>query len=183
MLMILSDSKTSSSFLSGGTARWMSPELFDPEVQDNGPTKHSDCYALGMVIYEVLSGRMPFYQLSNSVVPREVFQGNRPERPEGPEGLWFTDEVWAVSERCWAHQPNDRPSVKGVLKCLEEASRAWTPPSQEVTSPPAPDSRTSNSFETGTEQSTDAGYMSFSVTNPRSHSVADASSGQCHLPL
>ena len=34
----------------------MSPELLDPDRFGNGdrrPTKRSDCYALGMVIYEV----------------------------------------------------------------------------------------------------------------------------------
>ena len=37
----------------------MSPELLDPErfgvpeSEDNRPTRQSDCYALGMVIYEV----------------------------------------------------------------------------------------------------------------------------------
>jgi serine/threonine protein kinase len=47
------------SFLVGGTRRWMSPELLDPELfhipQSEGdrPTRQSDCYALGMVIYEV----------------------------------------------------------------------------------------------------------------------------------
>jgi serine/threonine protein kinase len=44
------------SFTVGGTCRWMSPELLDPElfgVQGDRPTRQSDCYALGMVIYEV----------------------------------------------------------------------------------------------------------------------------------
>ena len=47
------------SFTAGGTHRWMSPELLDPELfgipQSEGdrPTRQSDCYALGMVIYEV----------------------------------------------------------------------------------------------------------------------------------
>ena len=47
------------SFTAGGTYRWMSPELLHPErfgiseSEDNRPTGHSDCYALGMVIYEV----------------------------------------------------------------------------------------------------------------------------------
>jgi serine/threonine protein kinase len=36
---------------SAGTARWMSPELLFN--QKNPPTRESDCYALGMVIYEV----------------------------------------------------------------------------------------------------------------------------------
>jgi len=47
------------SFTGGGTRRWMSPELLDPErfgmpeSEHNRPTRQSDCYALGMVIYEV----------------------------------------------------------------------------------------------------------------------------------
>ena len=47
------------SFTGGGTRRWMSPELLHPEMfgmpesEDNRPTRQSDCYALGMVIYEV----------------------------------------------------------------------------------------------------------------------------------
>ena len=36
---------------SAGTVRWMSPELLF--VQNSPPTSESDCYALGMVIYEV----------------------------------------------------------------------------------------------------------------------------------
>jgi len=44
------------SFTDGGTTRWMSPELLDPDrfkITDCRPTKQSDCYAFGMVIYEV----------------------------------------------------------------------------------------------------------------------------------
>ena len=55
----LISSDTLMSFTGGGTRRWMSPELLDPErfeipeSEDNRPTRQSDCYALGMVIYEV----------------------------------------------------------------------------------------------------------------------------------
>ena len=40
---------------SAGTLRWMSPELLDPKrFNSNGRlTPESDCYALGMVVYEV----------------------------------------------------------------------------------------------------------------------------------
>lgn len=40
---------------SEGTLRWMSPELLDPDGfgSDGHPTRESDRYALGMVIYEV----------------------------------------------------------------------------------------------------------------------------------
>ena len=54
------------SFTSGGTIRWMSPELLDPErfgvpeSEGDRPTRQSDCYAMGMVIYEV---RLPFIRI------------------------------------------------------------------------------------------------------------------------
>jgi serine/threonine protein kinase len=55
----LISNETLMSFTEGGTHRWMSPELLDPEMfqipqsEGNRPTRQSDCYALGMVIYEV----------------------------------------------------------------------------------------------------------------------------------
>jgi len=54
------------SFTEGGTRRWMSPELLDPErfripeSEGDRPTRQSDCYALGMVIYEVSVWASPF---------------------------------------------------------------------------------------------------------------------------
>ena len=51
----------------------MSPELLDPErfgLQDGRPTKRSDCYALGMVILEVLSGKPPFPNYNGFIIVR-----------------------------------------------------------------------------------------------------------------
>ena len=59
------------SFTGGGTRRWMSPELLDPErfgmpeSEGNRPTRQSDCYALGMVIYEVGVHASKFVALSS----------------------------------------------------------------------------------------------------------------------
>ena len=100
----------------------MSPELFIPEeanLNDCRPTKNSDCYALGMVIYEVLSGNKPFFGCSRNVVVAKVINGERPERPRAPEGRLFTDVIWNTLERCWKRNPGDRPRVEDVLHCLE----------------------------------------------------------------
>jgi len=62
----------------------MSPELLDPErfgASDDRPTKQSDCYAFGMVVYEVrivptlgnvglthdqvLCGKPPYWEITN----------------------------------------------------------------------------------------------------------------------
>lgn len=37
--------------------------------------------------------------------------GERPERPKGVEGVWFTDDLWRMLSQCWASQPESRPSV------------------------------------------------------------------------
>ena len=136
-LAIVSDpanATTSSSYTIGGTTRWMSPELLalfldKSGLKNNRPTKQSDCYALGMVIYEVLSGQAPFSHLNPYIIVLRVMDGERPERSEGVEGAWFTDDLWRMLNRCWETQPDSRPSVTTVLECLERASRDPGPPS------------------------------------------------------
>jgi hypothetical protein len=106
----------------------MSPELFCPEdfgAQDSRRTKSSDCYALGMVIYEVLSGRVPFSPHQGYAVVVRILKGERPRWPRGAEGAY--DDVQEVLERCWKPKPDDRPRIEAVLLRLEEVSRFWTP--------------------------------------------------------
>jgi serine/threonine protein kinase len=86
----------SSSATNSGTTRWMSPELLHPEefgFEQSRPTKKSDCYALGMVILEVLSEAPPFARDKDFIVMRKVIEGERPERPEGAR---FTDNLWKI---------------------------------------------------------------------------------------
>ena len=108
----------------------MSPELLLPEafsLKDSRPTKGSDCYAFGMVIYEVLSGRLPFSQCDETVVILKVLQGDRPRRPRGKKGVWFTANLWEMLGRCWEPPPNERPGLDVVLQCLQDAARPSRP--------------------------------------------------------
>jgi len=147
LLTLVSDTSnliSSTSFIQGGSYRWMSPELFDPEnfgLKDSRPTKRSDCYALGMLIYEVLSGQVPFSRHRSITVAGRVLKGERPERPA--DGTWFMNEVWGILEGCWKPAPDDRPRVEDILQCLSNAPMPWTRlSSQTVASPPATDSST-----------------------------------------
>ena len=104
----------------------MSPELIDPQrfgLDNSCPTKPSDCYALGMVIYETISGRLPFHKDRDITVFVKVLSGQRPVR-----GVLFTDSLWVMLERCWETQPNARPSIEDVLRCLELEAAIETPP-------------------------------------------------------
>lgn len=108
----------------------MSPELLDPGqfgIKDSRPTKESDSYALGMVILEVLSGHSPFKGFNSPTVTRMVTEGKRPERPDGPEGAWFTDDLWQMLTSCWEYQRESRSSIDAILELLERLSGAWKP--------------------------------------------------------
>ena len=157
LLTIISDT-SSTPLTRGGTYRWMSPELFYPDdfgLEDSRRTKYSDCYALGMVIYEVLSGQVPFSRYETPAVIAKVGRGERPERPQGTEGKWFTDVIWEILERCWAHKRDDRPGIGDVLRVLEEASKSWTPPPPlTVEDPPVMDPTTWSLSDPTTEERT-----------------------------
>ena len=105
----------------------MSPELISPQrfgLKDSRPTKSSDCYALGMVIYETISGHLPFHKHADLVVVMKVSEGERP-----PRGSVFTDALWMVLELCRTPEPSARPNIGDVLQYLEGASQSWELPS------------------------------------------------------
>ena len=58
---------------------------------------------------------------------RKIVEGERPGRPRGGEGMWFTDDLWEMLEQCWLPRPERRPAVGTVLQCLEQGSTAWQP--------------------------------------------------------
>ena len=183
LLTVVSDTTnlmSSTSFTQGGTQRWMSPELFDPDsfgLKDSRLTKHSDRYALGMLIYEVLSGQVPFSRHHNFTVVGRVLKGERPERPQGVDGTWFTNEVWGILEGCWKPTPGDRPRIEDVLECLNNASMPWTRPSSEtVASPPATDSPTWT-FDSSSEEGVDESEISFPSQGVSSHLLPKHSRG------
>ena len=123
LLTIISDPAnflSSSSCTQGGTARWMSPERIVPQefgLKDGRPTESSDCYSLGMVIYETISGKPPFHEHRDITVSVKVLKGEHP-----PRGTEFTESLWELLKMCWAFQPNNRPSIEDILQRLESVS-------------------------------------------------------------
>ena len=77
----------------------MGPELFEPErfgVKDSRRTRSSDCYTLGMVVYEVLSRQVPFSRHYGYLAVGKVLKGERPGRPQGAGEKWLTNDIRSV---------------------------------------------------------------------------------------
>ncbi|KAG9124579.1 hypothetical protein FRC07_011075, partial [Ceratobasidium sp. 392] len=109
----------------GGTTRWMAPELFE----DN-PTRSykTDVYALGMTMLEVLTGDVPFQEITNelqisSVVTRDKITPKRPEclLTKTPQH----EAYWNAMRQCWVHNPKQRATaeeVEQIVKAVPEES-------------------------------------------------------------
>ena len=151
---------------------WTSPELLEPDrfgLKGSFPTKESDCYALGMVMYAVLSDQTPFAPKKASDINRMVLRGKRPERPPAEKARLLTDAIWRVLEHCWKHQPEDRANAMGVLQGLQGRSLPLR-------------------FDAGEDTEIDGGnrwgapvgepsicslfYLGFTLSNPVVHSIA-----------
>ena len=157
----------------------MSPELLDPDrfgLRDSRLTKHSDCYALGMVILEVLTGVHPFSNYNNLIVASKIVEGKRPGRPEGEERVWFTNDLWEMLEQCWSTQPEERPAIDAVLQCLRRGSTTWRPlppdPGDRAQSDSGEQSDFTLSYTLGIEPSTFL-YLVLKLTHPQTPFVVD----------
>ncbi|TFK28486.1 kinase-like protein [Coprinopsis marcescibilis] len=116
----LSYAFTCSTTQQGGTPRWQAPELLDPESESHiEASKESDMYSFGGICYEVLTGKVPFYEYPrDATVCLKVMGGRTPSRPSpsvntGSEAI--LDLVWPIMQTCWLREPAKRPTAAELL--------------------------------------------------------------------
>jgi serine/threonine-protein kinase len=106
-----------------GTAAYMSPEQCRGERQ---LTAKSDLYSLGVVFYELLTGRKPFVA-ENAV---ELFMMHVQKQPERPSRLvldlpvWLDNLVCQLLEKKAEQRPLDAAMVAKVLDTIQEKVEA-----------------------------------------------------------
>lgn len=96
----------------GGTFSYMAPELYFTGIRS---TQEADIYAFGMVVYEVVTGSLPFRQQRVVAIPMSAASGSRPQKPEDPVADGFGQGTWEFIESCWDTNPQQRPTAMEAL--------------------------------------------------------------------
>ncbi|GAX73164.1 hypothetical protein CEUSTIGMA_g617.t1 [Chlamydomonas eustigma] len=96
-----------------GSAMYMSPEVFCHEPYN----EKADVYSFGVMLYEVFARNMlvttPAGNDPDGYAAR-VAKGHRPEKP-----IKMDPDLFELIDWCWKQDPNERPHMKEVIKCLE----------------------------------------------------------------
>src|SRR6201981_4047863 len=113
-----------------GTLPYMAPEILRGDSADY----RSDLWALGVVLYEAASGRLPFqgrtgFEISSAIM-REM---PSPLGPPVPPGLW------AIIQRCLAKEPMQRyqraSEVQAALEAIQSGAIVSADPGGDVSPP------------------------------------------------
>ncbi|CCO36578.1 hypothetical protein BN14_10718 [Rhizoctonia solani AG-1 IB] len=98
-----------------------------PEVlkeQSVPPTTESDVYALGMTMYNIMGGSLPFADKWEPLVIVEVLsKKGQPSRPSLDHSLLSNDakvKMWDLLQSCFAYEPGDRLKASQVKDALME---------------------------------------------------------------
>jgi len=101
-----------------GTPEYMSPEQVEGQEAD----KRSDIYSLGIILYEMLTGRVPF----QGDTPFSVALKQRSEAPRNPKELnsQIPDSLSQAIQKCLAKNRQDRyQTADDVRQALEDVGQ------------------------------------------------------------
>ncbi len=93
-----------------------SPEYLAPERAEGPGDVRADIYSLGVILYQMLSGKVPF----DGGTPFTIMRRHATEAPPPlPPGL--PRPVYPIVERCLAKRPEDRfPTPRDLIAALQE---------------------------------------------------------------
>ena len=111
-----------------GTLPYCSPEVFGNIPSPYKPSTSRDIWALGMVIYRLFTGEVPFADCPYPIgICDAITSGARPKpRKYHDKQRGFTDELWEFLEKdCWKMSQEERPSARDCRERLKELRSRW----------------------------------------------------------
>ncbi|XP_044475349.1 serine/threonine-protein kinase STY46-like isoform X5 [Mangifera indica] len=93
-----------------GTYRWMAPEVINHQQYD----QKADIFSFAIVLWELVTAKVPYANMSPLQAALGVRQGLRPDPPENSH-----PKLVDLMQRCWEEIPNKRPSFSEITLELE----------------------------------------------------------------
>ncbi|XP_048130596.1 serine/threonine-protein kinase STY46-like isoform X3 [Rhodamnia argentea] len=93
-----------------GTYRWMAPEVINHQPYD----EKADVFSFAVVLWELITAKIPYENLTPLQAALGVRQGLRPELPENAH-----PKLLEVMQRCWEAEPGKRPAFCEITVELE----------------------------------------------------------------
>jgi len=102
-----------------GHVRWRAPEVFQDEQNTEKYTNAADVYSFALVFFEVLTGEVPFANISEFQILGNIRCGKRPILP--PDD-YCPVHLSAFIKECWATRPEDRPKFPEICQRLRKCN-------------------------------------------------------------
>ncbi|KAK3038896.1 hypothetical protein RJ639_028618, partial [Escallonia herrerae] len=98
-----------------GTYRWMAPEVIEHRPYDH----KADVFSFGIVLWELLTGKLPYEQMSPLQAAVGVVQKRlRPTIPSHTH-----PEIVELLESCWEQEPSLRPEFSQIIDTLQHIAK------------------------------------------------------------
>ncbi len=116
-----------------GSPEYLSPEQAAGDVAD----ARSDLYSAGVVLFEMLTGRLPFESPDSNIVMQRHMLAAPPRVRDMPGGADVPEEVEAIVARALKKGRADRwQDARSFLAAVEDAEVRHAPPPTRTSSPP-----------------------------------------------
>lgn len=104
------DSKEPKTLLEG-THSYTAPEIFSNLTY----TPASDVYAFGMIVFEIMSGEIPFKNETFYTLKTSIISGLRPDFPKAIPKVYQI-----LISSCWDQDPENRPTFNEIADVLKD---------------------------------------------------------------
>nr|XP_047144215.1 leucine-rich repeat serine/threonine-protein kinase 2 isoform X2 [Hydra vulgaris] len=101
-----------------GTKVYAAPEMISHRLFWDEYTSSVDIYSFGMVIYELIAFKKPFYHVKELEIDNEVKNGYRPKFYNVADAFYGLSNLTKLMITMWNQEPSKRPHANDILNTL-----------------------------------------------------------------